>query len=359
MGSAKTKEVRPSRGRPSRWLLRAIGLPAAFLGGALLSVVGIRLSAEPVQPIADPSWPSSYYELLAMPPAQLAKVDIAVANLLCAHGLPGAESIDIPAALATLDKWADRVRFETERHLYRVNDPRYADHYKHSEARLRAEFLLMVLHEDCGVHYNMERVREVNFAKSQDMFIHGMIANTNGGTCASLPVLYAAVGRRLGYPIKLVLAREHVFCRWDDGKERFNIDGGVDEHPDDYYRTWPLPLSEKMLASGEFLKSLSTTEELSAFLFNRGTCLHANRRVPEAIAAYAQAHRLCSDAFTPRMSLEMAVAGVPFRTGPAQASDPRLQRASPLAPGVQAGMPPDPTPPMPMPGNSKRPGDRP
>ncbi len=40
-----------------------------------------------------------------------------------------------------------------------------------------------------------------------------MIADDNGGTCVSMPVLYTAVARRLGYPVKLVLAKGHAFCR--------------------------------------------------------------------------------------------------------------------------------------------------
>jgi len=55
------------------------------------------------------------------------------------------ENLDIPAVLARLDEWAAKVKAETQRHLYRVTDPRYADHYAHSEARLRAEFLVQSL----------------------------------------------------------------------------------------------------------------------------------------------------------------------------------------------------------------------
>src|SRR5690606_17194252 len=106
---------------------------------------------------------------------------------------PGAENLNIPAVLAKLDEWAAKVKFETERHLYRVTDPRYAEHYKHSEARLRAEFIVQCLQEDCGVHFNMDRVRDVDFSRPQDLFIHGMVNSDNGGTCSSMPVLYAAI----------------------------------------------------------------------------------------------------------------------------------------------------------------------
>jgi hypothetical protein len=258
----------------------------------------------------------SYRGLLDKSPGELGEIDFALMNLLCAKGLPGAEGMDVPALLAKLDSWAEVVRNETERHLYRVNDPSYGEHYAHSEARLRAEFIVQVLQEDCGVHYNVERIRDVNFANSQDMFIHGMVGSNNGGTCASLPVLYTAIARRLNYPVKLVLAREHIFMRWDDGKEQFNIDGagnaGVDYPDDAYYRTWPHPITDKMMESGEFLKSLTPAGELSVFLLNRGVCLHENGRFAEAVEAYAAAHRLMPSATSPRLALMTAVERMPM-----------------------------------------------
>jgi len=42
--------------------------------------------------------------LLNLPPYQLADVDIAEMNLLCAAGLPGAKGLDIDHCLATLDR---------------------------------------------------------------------------------------------------------------------------------------------------------------------------------------------------------------------------------------------------------------
>lgn len=66
---------------------------------------------------------TSYYDLLSMSPDELAKVDLALMNLLCAKGLPDAENLDIPAILKQLDEWAAKVMLETERHLYRVKDP--------------------------------------------------------------------------------------------------------------------------------------------------------------------------------------------------------------------------------------------
>lgn len=118
---------------------------------------------------------------------------------------------------------------------------------------------------------------------------------TTGGTCVSMPVLYVAVARRLGYPVKLVTTKEHVFARWDDGNERFNIEGagrGLSIYEDDYYMKWPSVLSQAELDSGAYLRSLTPAEELGLFMAARGYVLEDAGRKREATVAYAYAHLL-------------------------------------------------------------------
>jgi len=232
----------------------------------------------------------------------LADIDIAEMNLLCAAGLPGAEQFHVDPfgelttrkLLAKLDDWADRVKSETDRNLHRFREN--PGEYKNSEAYFRAMMLVTVLQQDLGVRYNPARIRDVDFTRAEDLFIHGMIAGDNGGTCVSMPVLYAAVGRRLGYPLKLVLAKAHVFVRWEDaGGERFNIEAtnqGMNSFDDEYYKTWPQKMTPAEIAGGVYFKSLGAAEELALFLATRGHCLLDNGRTSEAQIAYAWAHHL-------------------------------------------------------------------
>lgn len=256
--------------------------------------------------------------LLSLPPEQLAKVDIAEMNLLCATGLPGSEDLDIGKCLAKLDRWAARVKHETERHLYRLTDPAYkehAEHYKHSEARFRAEWLVAVLQQDIGLHYHAgfvpQDVEVPPFKTSKEAFLHGLMDNEDahkafGGNCVSLPVAYAAVGRRLGYPIKLVCAKEHVFCRWEGldspnpaWRERFNFDGagkGFSIDPDEFYLSWPRKTFPDQVELCGWLKSLTPQEELSVFLSSRGGVLsHVNKDFDSALVAFAHSARLHPD----------------------------------------------------------------
>jgi Transglutaminase-like superfamily len=252
--------------------------------------------ASPIIRRPDALSPKTLAELLALPPEQLERVDIGLMNLLCATGLPGSETLDIPAALATLDGWALKVKYQTDRHMYRLTDARYADHYRRSETYFRASWLLQTLQEECGVRYNHDRIYSPDFSDSRDQFIHGLMDPKQGGTCASMPVLYTVVGRRLGYPIKLVQARGHLFCRWDDGKgETLNIEGsgeGFSAYPDDFYRQWPYPLTDADMASREYLVSLTPAEELAVFMAARGHCYMDLHRFGEALDAYKVMARL-------------------------------------------------------------------
>ncbi len=46
----------------------------------------------------------------------------------------------------------------------------------------------------------------VDWSDSRTRYIHSVLTGF-GGTCASLPVLYVAIGRRLGWPLYLVGAK--------------------------------------------------------------------------------------------------------------------------------------------------------
>ena len=256
-----------------------------------------------VPPVTSPSY-STLAGLVAMPPEELAKVDVAVVNLLCAEGLPGAEGLEIDHALATLDGWAARVRSETARNLHLFSDDPARFHGNEGEYRFK--MLVTVLQQDLGVAYNPARADPDEsatsfFADSRDVFLHGLTApERHLGTCASLPVLYAAVARRLGYPVRLVTARSHLFDRWDpaasSAQSSFNLEGtnrGAGTiHPDDYYLAWPKPISPQQREAEGYLTSLSATGELAVFLDTRGDCLRAAGRWAEAAQAYGNAARL-------------------------------------------------------------------
>jgi len=278
----------------------ALACGAVLFGGLVILLDGIsRKSSDSFLVTATsaalPEGPCrSLEQLLSKSPTELAQLDIARINLLCAQGLPGAEQIDVEAYLATLDQWAQYVKKETDRHLYKYRlDP--AD-YNNSPGYFRMLLMVTALQQDLDIHYNLERMRDVNFSDSQDLFVHGLLSERRSGTCISMPVLYVAIGRRLGYPLKLVTCNGHVFVRWDDpAGERFNVEAtsrGLICRDDDYYKEWPHKITDADIKACNYLKSLSPAEELAEFLVTRGHCFAEIALYPQAQLAYCQARNL-------------------------------------------------------------------
>lgn len=239
------------------------------------------------------SW--SLGDLLAMRRADLASVDIALVNLLCAEGLPGAEDLNVSASLATLDRWTDAVRRYTRDCTgdYQREPARYGHH----KGFFKLVSMAVLLKRGLGIAYQPRAIGNFDFTDSRDDLLHGLLTRKLG-TCASLPVLCVAIGRRLGYPMHLAIAKGHVLCQWvnaDGSHVNFEIsgnDGECSRFDDAHYYAWPRHLTPHELASGRYLRSLAPAEELSLFLETRGHCLTDNERFEEAAEAYGHALRL-------------------------------------------------------------------
>lgn len=251
-------------------------------------------------PTAQAKQPKTLGELVALKPENLATVDIGVMNMLCAEGLPGAEEMKVADYQARLDQWAKHVKSETARNFHHFReDPA---HFYNSEAFYKMLMLAVVVFEDFGVRYNpkwislpsVTRADDHFFADSRDIFIHGMVGPQHMGTCSSMPVFYIALGRRLGYPLKLVATKQHLFMRWDTPTERFDMDStgkGLDRYDDDYYKKWPFPITEQEIQEEGYLKSLSPSEELSVFFAIRAACLKENGYYADAGVAFQAAYQ--------------------------------------------------------------------
>jgi len=247
-----------------------------------------------------PPQPQTLQELLTLSPEQLEQVDLATINLLCATGLRGAENLDVQQHLDTLDQWAKHVARETLRNFHRFAS--HPDEYGGTLASYRMMMLATVLQEDFQAHYSPERAEpqlrgkressDAFFGDSQDVFLHGLLGGKRTGTCASLPVLYAAVAQRLGYPVTLAATKEHLYVRYDDGDERLNIEAtsiGFKTFPDEYYRQWPSPVSNEEARTYGWLRPLSKHEVLGDFLTTRAHTLSSMKRFDAAAESWTQA----------------------------------------------------------------------
>ena len=85
-----------------------------------------------------------------------------------------------------------------------------------------------------------------------------------------MPVACVAVGRELGFPLKLAGAKGHLFFRWDDGVKKMNFEctNRVNIRSDEEFRKWPHPISDQEMAKGLYLKNLTPREEIGRVPFD-------------------------------------------------------------------------------------------
>jgi hypothetical protein len=256
--------------------------------------------------------PATWRELAALDNPALGQVAISRMNLLCASGVSDSQSMDVDQVVGTIHSWADRVRSETERHIYRFrNNPA---EFENSEAFFRMLMLTVVLAEDFHVQYDPARMSDPKAVSDKDgffsdpdaVFLPGLLGPQRIGTCSSMPVLYVAVGRELGYPLYLVTTKGHLFVRWEGGGERFNIEAtshGLSRFDDDYYRHWPYEVTAEEERNESYLKSLSPSEELAVFLSIRGMCLRERGQFQEAAESFSQATKFAPAVHSYRLML--------------------------------------------------------
>jgi hypothetical protein len=256
--------------------------------------------------LADEAIPSKYAQdfadLLAKSPDELTNYDIAKMNLLCASGLPGSEDLDIEACLSTIDRWTNLIRAATLQNLviFRRNPALFGNC---TEARAKAALLVTFAKRNLGARYCPEYIRldgdysDVDHKNAHVRFIEGMIAGSQpGGTCSSIPYLLVALGRRLGYPMYVITTKTHLFARWDDGEERFNIEAsnaaGMESPDDEYYRGFPIEWTEEERSdpNNRNLQNLTPVEELVDCLNRRVAILTLDVRVREEIESM---HKIC------------------------------------------------------------------
>lgn len=245
----------------------------------------------------------SLVEILFSGEKYINSIDTAVLNLLCSEGLPGTEHLNINKVLNTINQWTDMVKSKTDKSLsifYRSPET-----YRNSIAYFKILVLVTVLEKKLNIRYNpdliskpsIEDAKKTNFFyHPKNVFLYGVVEHQMG-SCASLPILIASVGRRLGYPLKLVMSKAHLFLRWEDDRERFNIEAagnGLVCHPDDYYKTFPFPLTQEDLQTKLYLNSFSKNDELALFLEFRGFCLQGREKFVESQLAFVHARHVSS-----------------------------------------------------------------
>jgi len=217
-------------------------------------------------------------------------LDLVEVDAACSAGLPGIPWLDTVSDKRRVDEMASSCARFIERVMpqFRGKDCDYPA----SESQFRIQAMITHLQRDLGVRHNPHCRADNVVLQPADSFLHGIL-HGKGGTCGSLPILYAAVGRRLRYPITLVTARSHLFCRWRSETEQFNIEAsgdGVSFFPDEHYRSERFAVPLLTVLTCGYLKDLSPTEEVAELLAQRGECWMKEREFKEATTSFAWAN---------------------------------------------------------------------
>ncbi len=212
-----------------------------------------------------------WQDLALLPEADLAKRDLVEINLAWTADFPEVQRYKPQAVFDRVDFLAREVKRYTERTLPQFRRKRHE--YNDSEAYFRCLAMVTHVERDHRVCYHPDKRDADTPHDAVDASLYGPILG-QGGTCASLPVVFAAIGRRLGYPIKLAHCLGHVYWRWDEpGGEAFNVDSagnGLGCFPDDRYRTGKFEVKKEDEVAHGMVRSLTPREELALFLQNRG-----------------------------------------------------------------------------------------
>jgi hypothetical protein len=260
--------------------------------------------------------PTTLRDLLKLPDDQIEQLDIGLIDLLGAEGLPGSEHLDIQQSLNTLDQWAQYVQAQTRNNFHQFEEN--PDKFKSSLVRYRMALMAAVLTKQLGMHYNPEREKQLEnghtlrteadelsfFADSSDLFLHGLLSENRYGTCASMPFLYVAIGRRLGYPVTLATTRSHFYVRYEEGDgKHLNVEatehrGFVTPSDDEYRNPWEMHVSQEEIDGEGMLRPMTNKEILGHILATRASCLRSAGRHHEEAEAWTAAARYLPN--TPR-----------------------------------------------------------
>jgi len=253
-------------------------------------------------------------DLWETPPEEIGKTDIAVLNLLCAHALPGSETLNVSRCLARLSRLTNFVRGRTDANADWLR--RHANYA--TEAQQRAGLIVHTIKTNYGAGYHPQ-VRDdllsgeyTTSSDASEDFIHVLLhddPSRRWGTCATFPVIVVSIGRKLGYPMSLATNQYHIYARWEDGAETFNIEASnpaeMTVDPDDYYRTWPKRLPKAVEKDGFCFRSLTPAEEFALFMRKRVSYLFQFARYGESFVWMARSLQFAptDSSFAPHASM--------------------------------------------------------
>jgi len=220
-----------------------------------------------ISPISSGRCSASIQDLLKLPED---KIDIGLAALTLAREVY--PEIDVSSYSARIDHLAAKV-WKLSQSTRNPRDP-----------NLRVRCLNTVLY----LHENFRAVRDVSFANRKPAYYYlNRVLTTKQGNCFSMPLLYVAVGQRLGWPIYMVDVPDHAFVRYvDPAYKEQNIEAtsGGGYVPNERY-VKDFLVSEKGRKSGAYLRTRTRRDMLGQLIGLNGVTSAQRGQLTKAIAA--------------------------------------------------------------------------
>jgi len=277
-GDSPQVKVQPTKKLYARFLKYSI----AFLLGAAVAGSGFtilhqtdNLNKSSTSTIAVNNLPGNrtVAKLMALSDAELEKVDVVEMSVAVAREIPGCENLNYQHYKQIVDGWAGDVRRWMP--AAEVNFHISPQQWRSDINFFRLGLLATYLTRERGIRYAEKYSQEQKEGKNSRyedpgaVLVHGLV-DTLRGTCATMPVLHVAIGRRLGWPVSLAAVGPHYVCRYDDGKVHYNIEatytgpGFVSDSDEDYIKNDHLP--RKAVTTGSDFRSLTVREMLGVFI---------------------------------------------------------------------------------------------
>lgn len=218
-------------------------------------------ASEPPFISAISDYPLSIQHILKQPED---KIDVGVSALTFAKEIY--PDIDIEKYSSKMDTLANRIKT-------------YSKGTKNPDLRIRWMNTVMLLHE------KFKGTRNLSTARQSEKYYLNRVLDNKQGNCSSVPLLYIAIGQRLGWPLHLVHVPDHSFVRYvDSNLKEQNIEptsnGGYVSN-EKYIHDFKV--SKQGIKSGAYLQNLTVRELLGEFAAINGVTFGRKNKTDQSI----------------------------------------------------------------------------
>jgi hypothetical protein len=158
---------------------------------------------------------SSVWSLLALPDADLERVDLVILNLAVARGIDSLRDLNVQKYIDVVDGWTEQferyISAAEQRNFY--NAPhKYKNDVNFYRIGAVAGFLGVFL--KIAYIESQFKATKIAYTNPSDLFLNGVV-DTKRGTCGNLSILHVAICRRMGWPVSLCSTGTHWLSRYD------------------------------------------------------------------------------------------------------------------------------------------------